>query len=174
MKGSSPPKSRSALAWRTGSTTTSSREADTPSLCWNSVEPSTATLGSTGARSSASSLLPSPPESCLLSCSSGINQGNIQLTLHICFFIFIFIFSVFLGPYLRHMEIPRLGVASELQLLSATATAMWDPSHGFDLHHSSRILNPLKARNQTHVLMDASRVHYCWTTTGTPILKSPK
>ena len=100
------------------------------------------------------------PESCLLSCSSGINQGNIQLTLHICFFIFIFIFSVFLGPYPRHMEIPRLGVASELQL-PAPATAMWDPSHGFDLHHSSRILNPLKARNQTHVLMDASWVHYC-------------
>ena len=35
-----------------------------------------------------------------------------------------------------------------------TATAMWDPSHIFDLHHSSgqhRILNPLsKARDQPH------------------------
>ena len=27
---------------------------------------------------------------------------------------------VFLGPYLRHMEVPRLGVESELQLLVYT------------------------------------------------------
>ena len=37
------------------------------------------------------------------------------------------------------MEIPRLGVESELQLLAyATATAMQDPSHVCDLHHSSQ------------------------------------
>ena len=45
------------------------------------------------------------------------------------------------------MEVPRLWVESELQLPAhATATAMWDPSHICDLHHSSRlcrILNPL-------------------------------
>ena len=36
------------------------------------------------------------------------------------------------------MEIPRLGVKSELQLLAyATATAMWDLRLVFDLHHSS-------------------------------------
>ena len=42
------------------------------------------------------------------------------------------------------MEVPRLGVESELQLLDATAT--WDPSFICDLHHSSwqcQILNPL-------------------------------
>ena len=34
------------------------------------------------------------------------------------------------------MEVPRLGVESELQLLAhATATAVWDPSHVCDLHH---------------------------------------
>ena len=64
------------------------------------------------------------------------------------------------------MEVPRLGVESELQLLLAytTATAMWDPSHSLvcDLHHSSQqcqILYPLsEARDQTLILMDPSQV----------------
>ena len=63
------------------------------------------------------------------------------------------------------MEVPRLGVKSELWLLAyTTAIAMQDPSLVCDLHHSSRqrqILNPLsKARDQTCVLMDASRIHF--------------
>ena len=45
------------------------------------------------------------------------------------------------------MEVPRLGVESELQLPAyLTATATPDRSWVFDLHHSSRqhqILNPL-------------------------------
>ena len=49
-----------------------------------------------------------------------------------------------------------LEVKLELQLL-ATATATTDPSHIYDLHHSSRqrqILNPLSEdRDQTHNLM---------------------
>ena len=37
------------------------------------------------------------------------------------------------------MEVPRLGVESELPPLAyITATAMRDPSHICDLHHSSR------------------------------------
>ena len=69
----------------------------------------------------------------------------------------------FLGPHVRHMEVPRLGVKLELQLpVYTTATAMPDLSHIFDPHHSSqqrRILNPLReARDQTHVLMATSLV----------------
>ena len=69
------------------------------------------------------------------------------------------------------MEIPRLGVKSELQLLDyATTTAARDPR--FNLHHSSRqpwILNPLsEARDRTHKLMVTSRICFCCTTTGTP------
>ena len=61
------------------------------------------------------------------------------------------------------MEIPRLGVESELQLLAyTTATTMPDPSHICSLHHSSgqcRILNPLsEARDQTCILVDTSWV----------------
>ena len=67
------------------------------------------------------------------------------------------LFFVFLGPHLQPMEVPRLGVESELQLPACTtATATPDPSHICDLLHSSwqrRILNPLsEARDQTYIL----------------------
>ena len=42
----------------------------------------------------------------------------------------------FLGLHLQHMEVPSLGVESEL-LAYTTATAMPDPSRVCDLHHSS-------------------------------------
>ena len=63
------------------------------------------------------------------------------------------------------MNVLRLGVKSELQLLTyTTATAMRDLSHVCDLHHSLRqrqILNPLsKASDRTCVLMDTSWVCY--------------
>ena len=61
------------------------------------------------------------------------------------------------------MEVPRLGVESELQLLVyARATARWDLSRVCNLHHSSQqhwILNPLsRASDRTHGLMDTSWV----------------
>ena len=62
------------------------------------------------------------------------------------FYFILFIFC-FLGPHLQYMEVLRLGVALELQLLTyATATATPQSSPVCDLHHSSRqrrILNPL-------------------------------
>ena len=61
-------------------------------------------------------------------------------------YIYIFFFG-FLGPHPWYMEVPRVGVEMELQLLAyTTVTATWDPSHVCDLHHSSwqrQILNPL-------------------------------
>ena len=79
----------------------------------------------------------------------------------------------FLGPYPGHVEVPRLGVKSELQLPAyATATATLDLSCICNPHHSSqqhRILNPLiEARDRTHVLMDNSWVYFLCTMTGTP------
>ena len=63
----------------------------------------------------------------------------------------------------RHMEVPRLGVKSELSLPAyTTATARGDLSRVCNLHHSSRhhwILNPLSmARDWTCILMDTSWV----------------
>ena len=61
------------------------------------------------------------------------------------------------------MEVPRLGVESELQLPAyTTVTATPNPSHICDLHHCLRqhwILKPLSgARDETRILMDTSRV----------------
>ena len=63
------------------------------------------------------------------------------------------------------MELPRLGVESELQLPAyTTAVATRDPSSFCDLHHSSwqcQILNPLsEARGRTQMLVDTSQIHY--------------
>ena len=77
--------------------------------------------------------------------------------------VIVIIIICFLGPQMRHMEVPRLGVQSELQLLVSTiATAMPDLSSICNLYHSSwqhQIATPLsKARDQTQVLMDTSWV----------------
>ena len=69
-------------------------------------------------------------------------------------------FFWFLGLHSGHMEVPRLGVESELQLPAyITAIATQDPSLVCDLYHSSqqhRILNTLsKDRDQTRVLIDS-------------------
>ena len=95
---------------------------------------------------------------------------------HITSAVFSFLFG-FLGSQLQHMEIPRLGAESELQLLACTiATATQDPSRVCSLHPSSQqcqILNPLcRARDWTHNLMDTSQIHFHCATTGIPLLTS--
>ena len=71
------------------------------------------------------------------------------------------VFVLLLGLHPQHVEVPRLGVKSELQLLaSATAMAMRDLSrvHG---SQQRRILNPLnKARDRICILLDTSQIHY--------------
>ena len=96
------------------------------------------------------------------------------------FFIFLIIFLFFfcfLGLHLQNMEVPRLGSNwSRSCQPYATATAMWDPNHIFDLHRSSRqclILNPRsEVRDWTHILVDTSGIPYLWVTTGTPHTRS--
>ena len=59
--------------------------------------------------------------------------------------VFIIYLFCFLGPHPQHMEVPRLGVKSELQLPAyATATATSDPSCICNLRHSSgnTMINP--------------------------------
>ena len=68
------------------------------------------------------------------------------------------------------MEVPRLGVQSQLQLLAYT-TGTQDLSHVCNLHYSSRqhwILNPLgEARDLTHNLMIPSQIHFPCSMKGT-------
>ena len=91
----------------------------------------------------------------------------------VCSFSFhFFLFFGFLGPPLRHMEVPRLEVESDLQLPAyTTATAMPDVSPVFDRHYSSRqhrILNPpSEARDQTCNLTVPSRICFRCATMGT-------
>ena len=99
---------------------------------------------------------PSIPRGCL--CQVLHSERLRTLFSFLPSFFFLFFSFRFLGPYPQHMGVPRPGVKSELQLPACTTvTAAQDPSHVFDLHHSSqqcRILNPLsKARDQTHNLI---------------------
>ena len=95
----------------------------------------------------------------------------------ILFVFFFFFLVIFLGLHLRHMEVPRLGAESELQLPAyATATATWDPSHVCDLHHSScqcQILNHwvrpgIKLASSWILVGFVNR----WAMTGTPSVYS--
>ena len=83
--------------------------------------------------------------------------------IYVLFWVLVLVFCL-LGLHLEHMEVPGIGVKSELKLLAfAIATAMQDPNHVCDLHHSlwkRRILNPLsKDRDRTRNLMVTSRIH---------------
>ena len=98
---------------------------------------------------------------------------SFSLSLFFVFFVCLFVCFCSLGPYLRHIEVPRLGIESELQLLVyTTATATQDPSRVCDLYHSSwqrRILNALsETRDGTHNLMVPSQICFHCAMTGTP------
>ena len=91
------------------------------------------------------------------------------LLLLFCFVLFF----VFLGPHPWSMEVSRLGVKSELQLLAyTTATATPHLSHVCDLHASSRqrwILNPwVRPGIKPMLSWILARFLTCWATTGTP------
>ena len=73
--------------------------------------------------------------------------------------LFIRNFFFFLWPHLQHMEVPRQGAESQLQLPAyATAIAIPDPSRVCHLCCSLRqcwIFNLVsEARDQTHILME--------------------
>ena len=82
------------------------------------------------------------------------SSTEMKIVIYFCFF-------VFLGLHPQHMNVPRLGVQSELWP-PVYATAMQDPSHVCDLHHGSlqhwNLKSMSKARDQTLILTDTSRV----------------
>ena len=85
------------------------------------------------------------------------------------FFSFLFLCFVFLVPHPQHMEVPSLGVESELQLLAYT-TATVTPDSNLVRHSSWQrwILNSLsKARDQTCNLIVPSQICFHCATMGT-------
>ena len=75
--------------------------------------------------------------------------------------MFVFLSFAFLELYPQQVEVPRLRVELELQVL-AYNTATPDSSCVYNLHHSSQprqILNPLsEARDGNCILMDTSQI----------------
>ena len=82
-------------------------------------------------------------------------------------------FSFFILFCFFRVESEAYGGSQARGPIRATATATEDPSHIYDLHHSSRqrqILNPQsEARNQTRNLMVPSRICFHCATMGTPV-----
>ena len=104
-------------------------------------------------------------EDSILSCTETECLRLMVLLSFFCLFVCLFVclFFVFLGPHLLHMEVPRLGVESELQLLAyTTVTAMRDLSCLCDPPHSSwqcQIFHPLReTRDLTCILLSISQV----------------
>ena len=76
---------------------------------------------------------------------------------------------VFLRLHPEHMEVPKLGVQSELLPPAyTTATATRDPSTVCNLHHSSRQRPLSGARDRTHNLRVPSWIRFRCAMTGTP------
>ena len=106
---------------------------------------------------------------CFIIKPCGFSNSS-QVYCNICKFswssiLFFFFFLCCLWPHLWYIEMPRLGVKLELQLLTyTTATAMQDLSRICNLHYSSQqhqILNPLsEARDWTWVLVDTCQIRF--------------
>ena len=108
-----------------------------------------------------------------------MKKGQVFLTdlLFFSFLFFSFLFFSFLDPFfmatLQHMQVPRLRVESELQLLAyTTATATPNPNCVYDSHNSSWqqwILHLLsEAGDRTQVPTHTSQVCFCCNMMGTP------
>ena len=82
------------------------------------------------------------------------------------FFFFLFLLRAILTAYGGFQSRSRIGAC-------ATTTAMPDPSHICDLHHSSWqrwILNPpSEAKDHICFIVDTSQICFYWAMTGTPI-----
>ena len=94
------------------------------------------------------------------SCNS---YGDFVFWKHKGYAFYLLLLLLLLGLQVQHMEVPRLGFESELQLPAyATATATQDPSHICNLHYSSwqwQIPDPLsEARNWTHIFLATNKL----------------
>ena len=83
----------------------------------------------------------------------------------------LFFFFFFFGLHLQHMEVPGLGVKSELQLLAyTTATAMWNLTHICNLYCSLQQRQILKLSTGTEQASSCILVGFLTSlaTVGTP------
>ena len=99
---------------------------------------------------------------------------NFYLFIYLFFFVFIYFF-LFRATPIAYGSSQVRGQIGGVVLVYTTATAMWYPIYICDLCYSSwqcHIPDPLnKTRNGTHILMDTSQMHLCYTRIGTPFFK---
>ena len=94
--------------------------------------------------------------------TTGSLLANQKYTDFILYFLFPSFF--FKGLHLQHMEVPRLGVPSELQLLAYTRVmATQDPNCVCNLPQLTAVPDPKpteRGQRLNQVLINASRVHW--------------
>ena len=102
---------------------------------------------------------------------SSVGEGHLESLL---FYVIFLLFRATLTAYGGSQAWGQIG-AKAASLRHSHSAALPDLSRIFYLHHNSRqgqILNPpSEARDQTHLLMDASRICFCCATTGTPQIR---
>ena len=85
-------------------------------------------------------------------------------------YTFCFVFYLF-WLHLWHIEVPRLGVEFELQLLAyTTATAVPDLSRIWDLHLQLTAVPQVRSWIKPTSSWILIHVCYCWATAGTPYM----
>ena len=101
------------------------------------------------------------------------SDSGSQVSAFIYLFL-IFFLILFLGPNLWHMEVPRLGLEPELQLLASTTP---QPQQGQIQAASATYISAYgkagsligKFKNQTHIFTDIGRIYFHFATMGTPL-----
>ena len=84
-------------------------------------------------------------------------------TIWFCFGLGVFCFYIFRATPTAYRS------SQTWRQIGATAAGLHHSPATWDLRHGCQILNPLiNARDQTCILMDTSRIHFCCATTWTP------
>ena len=101
---------------------------------------------------------------CLILYPQLLNDQNVDKSK---FFSFLFFSFVFLGPLTRHVEVPRLGLKSELQLPTPQPQKLGIQATSATYTTAQGNAGSLTLWARPGILMGTSGICYCWATVGT-------